>query len=162
MVPNPESALNEEAGRLLLEEYDEYARYAKLMTGVHAANATGYTAAGGGGKAAPRFVKIYIEKTALSNISSFLYYSQALSTAATNLNIPAVQKPGITEKATGSETPTEATASTERLGTHVAPVHNENDVLGVGGDVKPPVWAPAGEKKIEKAKNDKKRMLRRL
>jgi len=36
IVPNPESALNEEAGRLLLEDYDEYAKYAKLMTNIHA------------------------------------------------------------------------------------------------------------------------------
>lgn len=34
--PNPTSSLNEEAGRLLLEEYGEYARYARLITGVHA------------------------------------------------------------------------------------------------------------------------------
>lgn len=34
--PNPTSSLNEEAGRLLLEEYAEYARHARLITGVHA------------------------------------------------------------------------------------------------------------------------------
>lgn len=34
--PNPDSALNEEAGKLLLEEYQEYARRAKLMTSIHA------------------------------------------------------------------------------------------------------------------------------
>eukprot|EP00736_Rhodelphis_marinus_P013441 Rmarinus@m.22934 len=33
--PNPESALNEEAGKLLLENYSEYARHAKLMTQIH-------------------------------------------------------------------------------------------------------------------------------
>jgi ubiquitin-conjugating enzyme E2 S len=36
IVPNPESALNEEAGRLLLEEYDTYAKHAHLMTTIHA------------------------------------------------------------------------------------------------------------------------------
>ncbi|KAJ3163083.1 ubiquitin-conjugating enzyme E2 S [Geranomyces michiganensis] len=36
--PNPESALNEEAGRLLLEDYAEYAKHARLMTGVHGIN----------------------------------------------------------------------------------------------------------------------------
>jgi len=35
-VPNPESALNEEAGRLLLEQYEDYARTAKLFTSIHA------------------------------------------------------------------------------------------------------------------------------
>lgn len=34
--PNPESALNEEAGRLLLEHYQDYASRAKLMTEIHA------------------------------------------------------------------------------------------------------------------------------
>ncbi|KAJ1770408.1 ubiquitin-conjugating enzyme E2 S [Coemansia sp. RSA 986] len=36
IYPNPESALNEEAGRLLLERYQDYARHAKLMTEIHA------------------------------------------------------------------------------------------------------------------------------
>jgi ubiquitin-conjugating enzyme E2 S len=34
--PYPESALNEEAGKLLLEDYDEYAARARLMTSLHA------------------------------------------------------------------------------------------------------------------------------
>ena len=36
IVPNPESALNEEAGRLLLEDYENYAKHAQLMTTIHA------------------------------------------------------------------------------------------------------------------------------
>ncbi|KMS94332.1 hypothetical protein BVRB_022470, partial [Beta vulgaris subsp. vulgaris] len=35
--PNPESALNEEAGRMLLEDYDEYASRARLFTKIYAA-----------------------------------------------------------------------------------------------------------------------------
>lgn len=34
--PNPESALNEEAGKLLLEDYDAYYQRAKLMTSIQA------------------------------------------------------------------------------------------------------------------------------
>ncbi|XP_061813660.1 ubiquitin-conjugating enzyme E2 S [Nerophis lumbriciformis] len=34
--PNPESALNEEAGRLLLEDYAEYEARARLLTEIHA------------------------------------------------------------------------------------------------------------------------------
>lgn len=34
--PYPESALNEEAGKALLEDYVEYERYARLMTSLHA------------------------------------------------------------------------------------------------------------------------------
>jgi ubiquitin-conjugating enzyme E2 S len=36
IVPNPESALNEEAGKLLLERYDDYSSRAKMMTEIHA------------------------------------------------------------------------------------------------------------------------------
>mmetsp|Transcript_8581 Transcript_8581/g.15196 ORF Transcript_8581/g.15196 Transcript_8581/m.15196 type:complete len:162 (+) Transcript_8581:428-913(+) len=34
--PNPESALNEEAGKLLLENYEEFAAHAKIWTEIHA------------------------------------------------------------------------------------------------------------------------------
>eukprot|EP00047_Mylnosiga_fluctuans_P006270 m.245946 g.245946 ORF g.245946 m.245946 type:complete len:190 (-) comp14865_c0_seq1:101-670(-) len=34
--PNPESALNEEAGKLLLERYDDFAKHARMMTDIHA------------------------------------------------------------------------------------------------------------------------------
>ncbi|KAK8875406.1 ubiquitin-conjugating enzyme E2 S [Tritrichomonas musculus] len=37
--PNPESALNEDAGRLLLENYNDYCDKAKLMTKIHAMKA---------------------------------------------------------------------------------------------------------------------------
>mmetsp|Transcript_18909 Transcript_18909/g.29559 ORF Transcript_18909/g.29559 Transcript_18909/m.29559 type:complete len:203 (-) Transcript_18909:785-1393(-) len=35
--PNPESALNEEAGRMFMEDYETYSSRAKLMTNIHAA-----------------------------------------------------------------------------------------------------------------------------
>lgn len=38
--PNPESALNEEAGRLLLEDYAEYESRARLLTEIHAMGGT--------------------------------------------------------------------------------------------------------------------------
>ena len=34
--PFPESALNEEAGKLLLEDYGDFAKHARLMTSIHA------------------------------------------------------------------------------------------------------------------------------
>eukprot|EP01089_Gocevia_fonbrunei_P003712 TRINITY_DN1366_c0_g1_i1.p1 TRINITY_DN1366_c0_g1~~TRINITY_DN1366_c0_g1_i1.p1 ORF type:complete len:203 (+),score=57.94 TRINITY_DN1366_c0_g1_i1:212-820(+) len=37
IAPNPESSLNEEAGRLLLEAYEDYAKQAKMYTQIHAA-----------------------------------------------------------------------------------------------------------------------------
>ncbi|CEG74352.1 Putative Ubiquitin-conjugating enzyme E2 S [Rhizopus microsporus] len=36
IVPNPESALNEEAGKLLLEQYEDYAKRARLYTSIQA------------------------------------------------------------------------------------------------------------------------------
>ncbi len=36
IVPNPASALNEEAGKLLLDHYDDYSRQARMMTDIHA------------------------------------------------------------------------------------------------------------------------------
>jgi len=36
IVPNPASALNEEAGKLLLEHYDEFAKRARIFTQIHA------------------------------------------------------------------------------------------------------------------------------
>jgi len=43
IAPNPESALNEEAGRLLLEAYDDYCARARTWTSIHA-RPTGNTA----------------------------------------------------------------------------------------------------------------------
>jgi len=40
IVPFPESSLNDEAGKLFMESYDEYARRAKLMTNVHGRTAS--------------------------------------------------------------------------------------------------------------------------
>ncbi|OCF37191.1 ubiquitin-conjugating enzyme E2 S [Kwoniella heveanensis BCC8398] len=36
IYPNPESALDEEAGKQLLADYEGYSKYAKLMTSIHA------------------------------------------------------------------------------------------------------------------------------
>ena len=36
IVPNPESALNEEAGKMLLERYEDYCSRAKLFTELYA------------------------------------------------------------------------------------------------------------------------------
>jgi len=54
--PNPASALNEEAGKLLQEQYEEFAAHAKMMTEVHAKPKTGAAAvtAGKGGEDKPK------------------------------------------------------------------------------------------------------------
>jgi ubiquitin-conjugating enzyme E2 S len=45
--PNPESALNEEAGRLLLESFADFAKKAQLLAGIHARKPSLLTATGG-------------------------------------------------------------------------------------------------------------------
>ena len=40
IVPFPESSLNDEAGRMFMESYDEYAQRARLMTRIHALKKT--------------------------------------------------------------------------------------------------------------------------
>lgn len=46
--PNPESALNEEAGRMFMEEYESYQNRAQLMTRIHAMKDLGGSMVGGG------------------------------------------------------------------------------------------------------------------
>ncbi len=48
MVPFPESSLNDEAGKLFMDSYEEYATRARIMTEVHAIPA-GKAGGGGGG-----------------------------------------------------------------------------------------------------------------
>ena len=54
IVPFPESSLNDEAGKNFMESYDEYARRAKLLAGVHGLTTWSSEApelgGGGGGK----------------------------------------------------------------------------------------------------------------
>ena len=53
--PFPESALNEEAGKLFMEEYDAYFKKAQMMTEVHARTSAALTGEGpsGGGEGGP-------------------------------------------------------------------------------------------------------------
>lgn len=48
IVPFPESSLNDEAGKLFMESYDEFAARARIMTDVHAKPAGGDSKLGGG------------------------------------------------------------------------------------------------------------------
>ena len=62
--PFPESALNEEAGKLLLEDYDEYFRRAKMYTSIHAKPETSKADAGAAstGAAAKKAEKKKLDK----------------------------------------------------------------------------------------------------
>ena len=65
IVPFPESSLNDEAGKLFMESYDEFARRARIMTDVHASS-------GGGGACAVEAETVILdgEAVAQSYISS--------------------------------------------------------------------------------------------
>ena len=49
IVPFPESALNAEASKMFLESYDDYAKRARMLTGIHAAPKKGAGSCGGAG-----------------------------------------------------------------------------------------------------------------
>lgn len=49
-MPFPESSLNDEAGKNFMESYDEYARRAKLLAGVHGLKGWSTPHEGGEGK----------------------------------------------------------------------------------------------------------------
>lgn len=80
IYPNPESALNEEAGKLLLEHYEDYSSRARMMTEIHARpsssssaarpdalSSRGVSAGGGGGSASSSIgVKRSIDKSSAS------------------------------------------------------------------------------------------------
>jgi ubiquitin-conjugating enzyme E2 S len=70
IVPNPESALNEDAGKLLLDDYDDFARRARLMTRIHA-TARGVNVGGSG-----------TDANATSASASALLLSTSTSTAS--------------------------------------------------------------------------------
>jgi len=54
IAPNPESSLNEEAGRLLLERYEDYAKHARLLTKIHASKSTEISSEGSSSGSTPQ------------------------------------------------------------------------------------------------------------
>jgi ubiquitin-conjugating enzyme E2 S len=88
VYPNPTSSLNEAAGKLLLEDYDEFARHARLMTEVHAA--------------VPEELKNFVEETR---------NRKAVDDDADD-NVK--QKPSrLVDSSTGTNTPTKSTPSSK-------------------------------------------------
>jgi ubiquitin-conjugating enzyme E2 S len=47
IVPFPESSLNDEAGKLFMDSYDEFARRARILTEVHAMGSASESSGGG-------------------------------------------------------------------------------------------------------------------
>lgn len=73
--PFPESALNEEAGKMLMEDYEGYAKYARLMTKIHAMKPKSKTKVG------------MAESTAVNAVPADPDVAHALSTPLVETNI---------------------------------------------------------------------------
>lgn len=54
IVPFPESSLNDDAGKLFMESYEDFSKKAKLMTKIHAMSSTAAAASSAGAAAAPQ------------------------------------------------------------------------------------------------------------
>jgi ubiquitin-conjugating enzyme E2 S len=68
MTPNPESALNEGAGKMLLEDYEEFCKKAKMLANIHAGADQGMTNQENNGIANP-ISKKNAAPTAISTLS---------------------------------------------------------------------------------------------
>ncbi|XP_059668250.1 ubiquitin-conjugating enzyme E2 22-like [Cornus florida] len=106
--PFPESALNEQAGKMLLENYEEYARHARLYTGIHAL------------KPKPKFKTGAISESTALNIdqtnTSVLNVDQknnAVSGAAPLLQSPLAPCTTATKGGSGQDLPTALNSTTE-------------------------------------------------
>lgn len=132
--PFPESALNEQAGKMLLENYDEYARHARLYTGIHAL------------KPKPKF------KTGAMSESN-----TALNVDQTNTSVLNVDQKN---KLSGAAIPL-ATPLAAKVGVSVHPVRMEGvGASGVAMQKKEvgPTKAQADKKKMDARKRSLKRL----
>ncbi|KAI3722510.1 hypothetical protein L2E82_33549 [Cichorium intybus] len=141
--PFPESALNEQAGKMLLENYEEYARLARLYTGIHAL------------KPKPKFKTGAIsESTAALNVdqSNTSVCSVDPKTAISGAVVPPTPlAPSLNtmKGASGQEPPTAALNSMVEMG------------VSSGSGAPPPAAAAAIHKKeggLVKAQGDKKKI----
>ncbi|KAF3441366.1 hypothetical protein FNV43_RR17020 [Rhamnella rubrinervis] len=141
--PFPESALNEQAGKMLLENYEEYARHARLYTGIHA-------------KPKPKFKTGAISEstTALnvdqSNTSVHNNADQKSATPSATLPLPSPLAPSTTTSAKANSTEQPAIGAPTETG-----------VGGGGGSTTaPPALAIPQRKEggLAKAQADKKKL----
>lgn len=130
--PFPESALNEQAGKMLLENYEEYARHARLYTGIHAL------------KPKPKFKTGAIsESTAALNVDQTntsvcsVDPKTAVSGAVVPPPTPLAPSLNTMKGASGQEPPTTALNSIVEMGVS----------SGSGGGAPPPTAAAAHNKK---------------
>lgn len=138
--PFPESALNEQAGKMLLENYEEYARHARLYTGIHAL------------KPKPKFKTGAISETLNVDQSNTSVCIVDPKTAVSGVVVPPTPlAPSLNTMkgaASGQEPPTAALNSMVEIG------------VGSGSGGAPPVVAAAHKKEggLVKGQGDKKKI----
>jgi len=138
IVPFPESSLNDEAGKLFMESFEEFSRKAKLMTSIHATTAgggssgAGVKGSGGGGAASsvgttltpttgPSEVEsasVALSTTPEASAPIAATAPAALGTGKSNVDISAgAKEAGENEKkrAGNEEKPTKSSKSLKRL-----------------------------------------------
>jgi ubiquitin-conjugating enzyme E2 S len=125
IVPFPESSLNDDAGKLFMESYDEYARRAKLMTTIHAKKAepaSASVAATSSEEEAP----VAAEATADEDLPASAAASSTVSRKTShddgrgasfvaNENKKMKPDPSVLKKASGSDKPAKARKALKRL-----------------------------------------------
>ena len=145
--PFPESALNEQAGKMLLDNYEEYARLARLYTGIHAKP------------------KSKVKQGAISESTTALNVDQRNNTATQNAD----QKSTLASTGAASPSPlapsTAGSKATSLQDQPVGPVasappSNESGVVGSSTAPAAVVAPPIAQKKdgVLKAQAEKKKI----
>ncbi|XP_022767913.1 ubiquitin-conjugating enzyme E2 22-like isoform X2 [Durio zibethinus] len=148
--PFPESALNEQAGKMLLENYDEYARHARLYTGIHA-------------KTKPKFKSGAIcESTTALNVdqskTSVLNVDQKNAASGAALSLPSpLALPTTATKGGHNQEPQSSVPTTETGVSGTALVGIAGTALKKEGLTKVPALL-AGKKKMDARKKSLKRL----
>ncbi|KAJ8449726.1 hypothetical protein Cgig2_001382 [Carnegiea gigantea] len=148
--PFPESALNEQAGKMLLENYEEYARLARLYTGIHAKP------------------KSKLKQGAISESTTALNVDQRNTTTAQNpdqknpLSSTGAPSPSPVAPSTASS---KGTSSQEQPAASVGSTLVSNETGGVGSSAALPqkkdgaaLKAQAEKKKMDARKKSLKRL----
>ncbi|CAA3008138.1 ubiquitin-conjugating enzyme E2 22-like [Olea europaea subsp. europaea] len=135
--PFPESALNEQAGKILLDYYEEYARHARLYTGIHAL------------KPKLKFkTGVISESTSIRNVDQT---NSSVKSADQKSAVPGSTSPLAPKLKNGQDQPAVITSTTEMGvgGSMTAPLAQKKDGLSK---------APTDKKKIHARKKSLKRL----
>ena len=147
IVPFPESSLNDEAGKLFMDSYDDYADRARIMTQIHAVRKGGGAAKGGSEGAS---------STTMTTVAAELVAKTATSTAEDGASgAPTARRQNAEDKApasgSGKAGDKASSASSVEASSGVKPKAKENSVNG-----------KAVPKEKKKQKENKKKGLKRL